>query len=191
MNRFLSDILYAVAFFGAMLLCGFGTAHAASFPGAGCPGALDNVIDANGSFARCSVSFVITTSASDMVSCDGYTTPVAFGGVHYLACSSSWQKGSAGYAMAECPGAIGDDSSGHFVTCSSPWRSFVNRPPAIDPLVTDIISGTGVVFDFSHLDASKIAQFFIAGAASFLTFWLFGEMIAALLDMIRRGTPRS
>lgn len=167
-----------------------GPVSAASYQGVGCPGTLGNFTDANGTFATCSVAWVATTSAPDMVSCDGPIRSIP-AGAQYLSCANSWQKGVSGFAMADCAGTLGDDASGHFVTCSANWQPFINRPPAIDPIVTDIISGTGVAFDFSHLDASKIAQFFIAGAASFLTFWLFGEMIAALLDMIRRGTPRS
>jgi len=186
----LTEIFHAIAFFAALLLCGVSPSHAASFPGAGCPGVLDNVVDSNGSFARCSVPFVITSSAPDMVSCDGYTTPVPFGGVHYLACSSSWQKGSSGYAMAECPGSIGDDAGGHFVTCTAPWRSFINRSPAVDPLIVNQINGTTDTFEFSQLDASKVAQYFAAGVVSLFTFWIFGEAIGALLAMIRRGGRR-
>ena len=189
MSRFLSDLLFAVAFFAALLLCGVSPSHAASFQGVGCYGSLDNFVDGNGSFARCSVPFTVTTSAADMVSCDGYITPVAAAG-YYLACSASWQKGAGGYSMAECPGGFSDDPSGHFMVCSASWRPFVNRPPAVDPLIVNHINGTTDTFEFSQLETSKVAQYFAAGVVSLFTFWFFGEAIGALLAMIRRGGRR-
>ena len=156
--------------------------HAGSFQGIGCPGTLDNFVDGNGSFARCSAAFVLTTSAPDMVSCDGYVTPVAAAG-YYLACSASWQKGIAGYAMAQCPGTFSDDPSGHFMVCTAAWRPFVNRPPAVDPETGGV---TTEPFEFSQLDSTQVAEYFAAGVGSVLTFWFFGESIGVLLNMIRR-----
>src|SRR3569832_2390763 len=86
-------------------------ANAASMPGIGCTGTLDNFHDSNGYFARCSVSFTLTTSAADMISYDGVTHSVAAVG-NYLACSSEWQRGASGGAGARGGGGGGGGPAG-------------------------------------------------------------------------------